>query len=156
MFQTEFQMDTEITLHKTPTQQRTDRRPENQEPLPDHVQIEATDEAVISPGPVNGEPPPDPSRLRSIPDFDIYLFNMGEHRRAYQFLGAHLVDGGVRFAVWAPNAQQVSLVGSFNNWNIHAHAMERRGSTGVWERFVPGLQHGFYYKFAVQKPGGRW
>src|SRR5436190_21176680 len=44
---------------------------------------------------------PDPSKLRSIPDFDLYLFNMGEHRRAHRLLGAHLVDGGVRFAVWA-------------------------------------------------------
>src|SRR5579862_3385535 len=48
--------------------------------------------------------PPDPSKLRSIPDFDIYLFNVGEHRRAHQLLGAHLAEGGVRFAVWAPNA----------------------------------------------------
>src|SRR6516162_4537967 len=98
-------------------------------------------------------PPPDPSKVRSIPEFDLYLFNQGEHRRAHQLLGAHLVEGGVRFAVWAPNAQRVSVVGSFNNWNIHAHAMERRGSTGVWERFIPDLGHGFTYKFAVQKPG---
>ena len=46
------------------------------------------------------------------------------------------------------------MVGSFNNWNIHAHAMERRGSTGVWERFIPDLSHGLYYKFAVQKKAG--
>ncbi len=102
------------------------------------------------------EPPPDSAKLRSIPDFDLYLFNKGEHRRIHRFLGAHLVEGGVRFAVWAPNAQRVSVVGSFNDWNIHAHAMERRGSTGVWERFIPDLGHGLYYKFAVQKPGGRW
>src|SRR5690242_15215165 len=64
---------------------------------------------------------------RSIPELDVYLFNMGEHRRAHRFLGAHLVPGGVRFAVWAPNAQHVSVVGSFNGWNPHAHALERRG-----------------------------
>jgi 1,4-alpha-glucan branching enzyme len=98
----------------------------------------------------------DPSRLRAIPDLDIYLFNMGEHRRAHRFLGAHLAEGGVRFAVWAPNAERVSVVGSFNGWDVHAHAMERRGSTGVWERFIPGLQHGFFYKFAVHKPGNGW
>jgi 1,4-alpha-glucan branching enzyme len=103
-----------------------------------------------------GEPVPDSSKLRSVPDFDIYLFNTGEHRRIHRFLGAHLVDGGVRFAVWAPNAERVSVVGSFNDWNIHAHALERRGSTGVWERFIPGLGHGLFYKFAVQKPGGQW
>jgi len=156
MFQTQLQIDPELTLHATPTQQRTGRRPVNGEPPLDHVQVEVTDEAVISRGPVNGEPPPDPYRLRSLPEFDIYLFNMGEHRRAHRFLGAHLAEGGVRFAVWAPNAQHVAVVGSFNDWNIHAHAMERRGSTGVWEHFVPGLHHGFHYKFAVQKPGGRW
>ena len=80
---------------------------------------------------------------------------MGEQRRAHCLLGAHLVEGGVRFAVWAPNAQRVAVVGNFNGWNIHAHAMERRGSTGVWERFIPGLGHGFCYKFAVQKADGR-
>src|SRR5205823_2850765 len=53
--------------------------------------------------------PADPLRRRQIPDFDLYLFNMGEHRRAHCFLGAHLVEGGVRFAVWAPNAQHVSV-----------------------------------------------
>jgi 1,4-alpha-glucan branching enzyme len=104
----------------------------------------------------NRQPRPDPLRGRSLPDLDLYLFNIGEYRRAHRLLGAHLVEGGVRFAVWAPNAQKVAVVGSFNGWNIHAHAMERRGDTGVWERFVPGLGHGFTYKFAVQKPGGRW
>ncbi len=100
--------------------------------------------------------PADPSRQRSIPDLDLYLFNMGEHRRIHRFLGAHLVDGGVRFAVWAPNAERVSVVGNFNGWNVHAHAMERRGSTGVWERFIPGLSHGLYYKFALHQHGKGW
>jgi 1,4-alpha-glucan branching enzyme len=81
---------------------------------------------------------------------------MGEHRRAHRFLGAHLVDGGVRFAVWAPNAERVAVVGSFNGWNVHAHAMTRRGSTGVWERFVPGLHHGLTYKFAIHRHGQGW
>lgn len=98
----------------------------------------------------------DSSKFQSIPEFDLYLFNTGEHRRIHKYLGAHLIDEGVRFAVWAPNAQQVSVVGSFNNWNIHAHAMERRGNSGVWERFIPGLHHGIFYKFAIQKPGGKW
>src|SRR5262249_27640169 len=91
-----------------------------------------------------------------IPDLDLYLFNMGEHRRVHRLLGAHLVDGGVRFAVWAPNAERVAVVGNFNGWNVHAHALEQRGSTGVWERFLPGLGHGLYYKFAVQKRGKGW
>lgn len=110
---------------------------------------------------VNGQPPTDPLRGPTLPDLDLYLFNMGEHRRAHRFLGAHLVttpqrETGVRFGVWAPNAQRVAVVGSFNGWNIHAHAMDRHGSTGVWERFIPGLGHGFSYKFAIQKPDGRW
>src|SRR6202030_3995008 len=74
----------------------------------------------------NHEPSTNLCRHRFLPDFDLYIFNLGEHRRAHQWLGAHLVDGGVRFAVWAPNAQRVAVVGDFNNWNIHAHAMERR------------------------------
>jgi 1,4-alpha-glucan branching enzyme len=97
-----------------------------------------------------------PCRPGAIPELDIYLFNMGEHRRAHRFLGAHLVEGGVRFAVWAPNTARVSVVGSFNGWDAGAHPMEQRGSTGVWERFVPGLHHGHTYKFAVDKPGKGW
>ena len=99
--------------------------------------------SLISPA---SEAPPrqpetvDPFKQRAIPDLDLYLFNMGEHRRAHRFLGAHLVEGGVRFAVWAPNAQRVSVVGSFNNWNATPTPMERRGSTGVWERFIPDLR----------------
>jgi 1,4-alpha-glucan branching enzyme len=115
-----------------------------------------TDDQVVPPDTAPPEPAPDPARLRSLSDPDVYLFNVGEQRRAHRFLGAHLVDGGVRFAVWAPNARRVAVVGSFNGWNVHAHAMERRGSTGVWERFVPDLGHGQYYKFAVEKADGRW
>jgi 1,4-alpha-glucan branching enzyme len=121
---------------------------------------------LVSPAPVNGKARShgpeangfavDPSRLRSIPDLDLYLFNLGEHRRIHRFLGAHLTEGGVRFAVWAPNAERVSVVGSFNGWNVEAHSMQRRGSTGVWERFVPGLHHGLYYKFALHQPGKGW
>jgi 1,4-alpha-glucan branching enzyme len=107
-------------------------------------------------GSANSAVPADPLRGQSVPDFDLYLFNMGEHRRAHRLLGVHLVEGGVRFAVWAPNARRAAVVGSFNGWDVHAHALGRRGSTGVWERFVPGLGHGFTYKFAVEKPSGRW
>ncbi len=98
----------------------------------------------------------EPAGAPLIPELDLYLFNMGEHRRAHRFLGAHLVEGGVRFAVWLPGAERVSVVGSFNGWNVHAHALEPRGSTGVWERFVPGLRHGCTYKFAVRQHGREW
>jgi len=115
----------------------------------------ATQEGVYQESTAMG-PPADPSRLRSIPDLDLYLFNVGEHRRVHRVLGAHLAEGGVRFAVWAPNAQRVSVVGSFNGWDVHAHALERRNSSGVWERLVPDLGHGLYYKFAIEKPGQGW
>ncbi|MGA1825476.1 MAG: GlgB N-terminal domain-containing protein, partial [bacterium] len=98
----------------------------------------------------------DSTKFESIPEEDIYYFNMGEHKRIHRFLGAHNLEHGVRFAVWAPNALEVAVVGSFNDWNIHAHAMSRRGSTGVWERFIPGLGPGIYYKFAIRKRDGNW
>jgi 1,4-alpha-glucan branching enzyme len=101
--------------------------------------------------PSTGPAPADP---RCIPELDIYLFNMGEHRRAHRFLGAHLAAGGVRFGVWAPNAQRVSVVGDFNGWNADAHPLRQRGSTGVWQCHVDGLGHGFKYKFALDGPGG--
>lgn len=90
----------------------------------------------------------------SIPQAELELFRRGEHRRIHQFLGAHAVGDGVRFAVWSPNARHVSVVGSFNGWNAHAHPMRRRGDTGVWECFVPGLRGDFPYKFAVQRSHG--
>ncbi|MGA1791546.1 MAG: 1,4-alpha-glucan branching protein GlgB [bacterium] len=98
----------------------------------------------------------DSAKFESIPEEDIYYFNMGEHCRIHRYLGAHRLEKGVRFAVWAPNAQEVAVVGNFNDWNVHAHAMNRRGSTGVWERFIPGINHGIFYKFAIRKRDGNW
>ncbi|MGD0837617.1 MAG: 1,4-alpha-glucan branching protein GlgB, partial [Polyangia bacterium] len=64
------------------------------------------------------------------------------------------VPGGVRFATWAPNAQEVSVVGNFNGWRVGAHPLERRGGSGVWEVEVPGLAHGLAYKLAVKRKDG--
>jgi 1,4-alpha-glucan branching enzyme len=100
----------------------------------------------------NGLPPTVDPRI--LPDLDIYLFNMGEHRRIHRFLGAHLVADGVRFGVWAPNARSVSVVGDFNGWDANRHPLRRHGDTGVWETFIPGLKHGFAYKFAIERPSG--
>ncbi len=84
---------------------------------------------------------------------DVYLFNEGSHFRTYEHLGAHLmeVDGvpGTYFAVWAPDALRVSVIGDFNEWRPEAQALLPHGSSGIWEAFVPGVRHGASYKFHV-------
>src|SRR6202451_1582360 len=90
--------------------------------------------------------------LQSLSDFDVYLLAEGTFDRAYEKLGAHLTerDGhqGVQFAVWAPNARQVSVVGGLNQWNPTANVM-RSSSAGVWESFIPTLGQGTIYKYHV-------
>ncbi len=87
-------------------------------------------------------------------DFDLHLFAEGNHRHAYRFFGAHPmeIDGvaGTRFAVWAPNAERVSVVGDFNRWDGRCHPMRVRGSSGVWELFIPDLEPGHLYKFELR------
>ena len=80
-------------------------------------------------------------------DQDIYLFKEGSHFNLYDKLGAHpLVHGGVKgtlFAVWAPNAERVSVIGEFNNWNKGAHPLQARpDGSGIWEGFIPGIGPG--------------
>jgi 1,4-alpha-glucan branching enzyme len=87
-------------------------------------------------------------------DFDLYLFGQGKNYRIYEKMGAHsrTVNGvtGVNFAVWAPNALTVSVIGDFNGWNRAANPMHlRHNDLGVWECFVPGLSTGILYKFAI-------
>ena len=94
------------------------------------------------------------ARLGSqIPDLDVWLLAEGTHHRPYEWLGAHLVvvDGiaGTRFAVWAPNAQRVSVVGSFNDWDDCRHPMRLRQECGVWEIFVPQAGEGDLYKYQI-------
>ncbi len=90
-------------------------------------------------------------------DVDLYLFGEGTHYRIYEQLGAHLTqrDGksGVYFAVWAPNAQNVSLVGDFNNWQAE-HTNLKRNTMGIWEIFMPGMKEGDKYKYAVKNHHG--
>lgn len=85
---------------------------------------------------------------------DSYLFNEGSHFRLYDKLGARLVsvDGvsGTYFAVWAPNAQRVSLVGDFNGWNQARHPLQPKGETGIWEIFIAGVGKGALYKFHIE------
>ncbi len=89
-----------------------------------------------------------------ISDYDLYLFAEGKHWHAYRILGSHkrTVNGveGIMFATWAPNAQRVSVVGTFNRWDGRCHPMRSRGSTGVWELFIPGLNIGDLYKFEIR------
>jgi 1,4-alpha-glucan branching enzyme len=93
-----------------------------------------------------------------IADDDLHYFGEGSHLRPYTFLGAHpmRVDGleGVRFAVWAPNAQRVSVVGDFNAWDGRRHPMRSRGGGGVWEIFLPHAAIGDRYKFEILSSAG--
>jgi 1,4-alpha-glucan branching enzyme len=88
-------------------------------------------------------------------DQDLHLFNEGTHYRAHLVLGSHPAqaeDGtlGVAFAVWAPNARAVSLIGDFNGWRPGRHRLQSRGVSGIWEGFVPGLGRGARYKYHVE------
>ena len=90
-------------------------------------------------------------------EMDLHLIGNGDHRELYRVLGAHVVSlngvPGVRFAVWAPNARRVSVVGDFNAWDGRRHAMRRR-DTGVWEIFVPRAEAGAKYKYEILGPHG--
>jgi 1,4-alpha-glucan branching enzyme len=101
----------------------------------------------------------DPYRFAPLlTDYDLYLLGEGNHLRLYEKLGAHPVtlDGvtGVGFAVWAPNAQRVSVVGDFNFWDGRRHAMRVRGN-GYWEIFLPGARPGDKYKYEIVAGDGR-
>jgi 1,4-alpha-glucan branching enzyme len=98
------------------------------------------------------------SFLPTLGETDLYLFGQGDERRIYEKLGAHLrsLDGvpGVSFAVWAPNAQRVSVVGDFNNWDGRYHTLRLLGASGVWEIFVPGVREGTLYKYEIKDHTG--
>ncbi len=93
------------------------------------------------------------SFLPTLSDQDLYLFNEGNEHRIYEKLGAHLrdIDGakGTAFAVWAPSAARVSVVGNFNQWDGRCHPMRPLGVSGVWELFIPGVGEGEFYKFEI-------
>src|SRR3954468_3903011 len=97
----------------------------------------------------------DPARFPpTLGDLDLYLIAQGTHRRLWTVLGAHLrtVAGveGTSFAVWAPNAQGVSVVGDFNAWDGRQCPLRKLGESGVWERFVPNVRVGALYKFEIR------
>ncbi len=87
-------------------------------------------------------------------DFDIDLFKSGKHYKLHEKMGAHCIElngvSGVYFAVWAPAAQSVSVVGNFNFWNAEEHPLNVRwDSSGIWEGFIPGLDQGEVYKYSI-------
>ena len=101
----------------------------------------------------------DPYRFGQIvSDFDLHLFSEGTHLHACDKLGSHglIIDAvaGVHFAVWAPNAQRVSVIGDFNRWDGRAHVMRRLVPSGVWEIFIPGLKDGDCYKYEIRTHAG--
>ena len=94
-----------------------------------------------------------------ISSFDLHLFNEGSLHQGYRILGSHAteIDGisGIRFAVWAPNAERVSVVGEFNRWDGRIHLMAVHGSSGVWELFIPEVAPGALYKFEIYNVAGK-
>ncbi len=87
-------------------------------------------------------------------EYDLYLYGEGTFLKSYEKLGAQMreIDGvsGVNFAVWAPNAQRVSVIGEFNGWDNRTHAMRQHPNGSVWEIFIPNLPEGVHYKYAVK------
>jgi 1,4-alpha-glucan branching enzyme len=86
-------------------------------------------------------------------DWDLYLFNEGSHHALSEKLGSHMVErngvAGTNFAVWAPNAEHVSVIGDFNAWDPRAHGLHPRGSSGIWEGFIPNVGKGTIYKYHI-------
>ena len=102
--------------------------------------------------------------LPTVGEFDLYLISEGRHERLWEVLGAHLrtyetemgQTKGASFAVWAPNAQAVRVVGDFNYWDGETSSMRSLGSSGVWELFIPDVEIGARYKFEILRPDGTW
>ncbi|HEY9617450.1 MAG TPA: 1,4-alpha-glucan branching enzyme, partial [Microcoleaceae cyanobacterium] len=92
-------------------------------------------------------------RSPMLTEFDLHLFGEGNHHRIYEKMGAHLAEQngvkGVYFAVWAPNARNVSVIGDFNYWDGRKHQM-RKGPSGIWELFIPDLGVGDHYKYEIK------
>lgn len=94
-------------------------------------------------------------------DFDIHLFKSGKHYKLYEKLGAHPVTNqgkeGTYFAVWAPNAREISVIGNFNHWNANQHKLfPRWDQSGIWEGFFSDIRHGEAYKYAIHANSGEY
>ncbi len=93
---------------------------------------------------------PDADAPAALTSQDLYLFNEGSHFRLYDKLGAHPEDGGTRFAVWAPDAREVSVIGDFNGWEKGRSCLEPAGDSGIWHGYIPGLESGALYKYHIR------
>jgi 1,4-alpha-glucan branching enzyme len=103
----------------------------------------------------------EPDSFSLLSDFDIHLFRSGKHFKLYEKLGAHLATfrkkAGTYFAVWAPNARAVSVIGNFNSWNGNDHKLSPRwDESGIWEGFFPGIGKGEVYKYAIHSNTGEY
>ena len=127
--------------------------PEQKAMLPQHFSIswiepDLSEHTVVSPY----------TFLPQVGELDLHLFAEGQHWHLYDVLGAHpkVIDNvaGVQFAVWAPAAERISVIGDFNSWHGLRHPMRTNGQSGVWELFIPGLQSGDLYKFEIRSHHG--
>ena len=107
----------------------------------------------------------DPYRhLPTVGELDLHLISEGRHERLWEVLGSRVLSTqgnlgeskGTAFALWAPNAQAVRVIGDFNHWSGEAHAMRNMGSSGVWELFIPGVETGTKYKYEILTKSGQW
>ena len=120
-------------------------------PLDYELEVEYADDRTFTVG--------DPYRfLPTLGDVDLHLVGEGRHEELYEKLGAHVVEHqgvrGTAFAVWAPSARSVSVVGDFNSWDGRLHPMRSLGSSGVWELFLPGVGAGTNYKYEILAQSG--
>ena len=97
-------------------------------------------------------------KISNLGEYDLYLFHQGTNYHAYEMLGAHFTEQegkkGVRFAVWAPHAKSISVVGDFNGWDTRVNAMFRCVDGEIWTAFIEGLKPGELYKYAIEPQWG--
>jgi len=125
------------------------------EHVPDQYQLSVQERGQVPE--LQEDPYADPYHVK-IADTDLYLFGEGTHYRTYDYMGAHVQElngvKGVRFTVWAPNAERVSVIGDFNRWDGRVHQMQSLGASGIWGIFLPGLGYDDLYKFEIRGKGG--
>ena len=110
------------------------------------------------PSQASAQPPLVTSGITLLSENDLHYFNEGTNSRLYEKLGAHplTVDAtrGTYFAVWAPNAAQVSVMGDFNGWCKDSHPLQPRGQSGIWEGFITAVEAGAVYKYHIRSQHG--